>query len=433
MAARLAPAAAALAVLLAAAGCGATGEPGPTAPVSVAPPDSVLFAEGTIVPTGDDEIGRFLVSKLEEASAGAGSPIEWLGARGGVYATGFDGEELTGFGVVLQSNDDRAARRFADHLAARSDLAAGIVDHLVVISEDARSLRDAVDASRGTSLAEEERYQDAIAKAKPGSLLDVWADAGAAFGAPGPIVASVARAGDRLEIDISGARGPDAPRGDVSRLLEALPADSVAAAAGPEFGTHLEAAIEGLEESGIPGSLGAGELRGILAASGLDVNRLAAGLGDAGAFLEGAGKGHPRGALVIDAGDPVNARDKVSELRRLFGAWGGETPIEVSSKGARVAVGVGGPAPALRGLDPGTEPLAADPEFRRAVEALGNLPISAFVDGPEFADAAAALAPAFSEPEFGDLEPYLRKIAWAALGAAPGGEGENAKMIVSFE
>jgi hypothetical protein len=168
-------------------------------------------------------------------------------------------------------------------------------------------------------------------------------------------------------------------------------------------------------------------------AAGVDLERVAANLSDAGGFIEGPGEGGPRGALIADAGDPRTAQSTATELEPLLRGLDGKTQVDVTAGGARVAIGLGGLAPALKALDPATEPLSTDPEFRRAAESLGKLPISAFVDGPEFVDVAATLAPPGVGPVFREFGPYLRKVAWVALGAAPGGDEENAKMIVSFE
>ena len=143
MIARLAPAIAAVA-LLAAAGCAGGGGSGSAPPpVSVAPPGSVAFAEGTILPTGElkentdaitervtgsDDLGEFILSKFEESSAGQSDPIDfesevvpWLGPEAGFYAGRYDGERFSRAGLILQSTDREAAREFIDHQAESED------------------------------------------------------------------------------------------------------------------------------------------------------------------------------------------------------------------------------------------------------------------------------------------------------------------------
>ena len=238
---RLAPAIAAVA-LLAAAGCAGGGGSGSAPPpVSVAPPGSVAFAEGTILPTGElkentdaitervtgsDDLGEFILSKFEESSAGESDPIDfesevvpWLGPDAGFYAGRYDGRRFSRAGLILQSTDREAAREFIDHQAESEDHPAkdssyrgvefkvgedrafGLLGDLVVLADGPAAFRDAVDASEGDSLSGEKRYDDAIADAPDDSLGDLYVDL--------PAILDQSRGADRP----AGPRSPRRRRG----------------------------------------------------------------------------------------------------------------------------------------------------------------------------------------------------------------------------
>jgi hypothetical protein len=512
MFARLALAAVAPVALLSAAGCG--GGSGSSNPVSAAPADSLLFVEGTIRPTGElkenadaiaerltghEGLGDFIASELEGRAREEGETFDferevspWLGARAGAYFRRYDGEDFSRGAVILQSTDDAAAQRFIAREAKRGDdpasgasykgvdfevdgdSAVGLVGDLVVAAEDEASFKDAVDAAGGASLSGEKRFERAIAGATEGSLADVFVDVGAMLeesegsidpearrilrGAgidPGEatVVASLIPRGDVVELDLSSdLAGEEAPGGDASELLGRLPAGSVAAIGVPGFGKQLEAAIDSLDRSGIPGEVPPGELISGLKAAGIDPGRIAANLGDGGVFVEGESERSLGGALVVDTEDPQRARDTVTSiglfLRRadtpgvtaLKGAASGfsirdreelgERPLAIVAKGGRIAIGYG-IAPALRGLDGGA-PLSGNPAYREAVAALGEIPISAFVDGPAALRLASSLVPR-SDEDFRDAEPYLRKISSVAIGSVSDGDLATATLIVSIE
>ena len=378
MISRLAPAIAAVA-LLAAAGCaGGRGSGSAPPPVSVAPPGSVAFAEGTILPTGElkentdaitervtgsDDLGEFILSKFEESSAGESDPIDfesevvpWLGSNAGFYAGRYDGRRFSRAGLILQSTDLDAAREFIDHQAESedhpakdssyrgvefkvgADRAFGLLGDLVVLADGPAAFRDAVDASEGDSLSGEKRYEDAIADAPDDSLADLYVDlpaildesrgavdpqalgllGGAGVPPDATLVASLIPRSEDVEIDVSGNfPSGGAPNGNASKALESMPADSVAAAGIPRFGAALETAVDGIEKTGIPGELEPHELKGALDAAGIDIDAIASNLGDAGLFVEGTGRSDAGGALVIGAENPRAGPEHGLEPRPL--------------------------------------------------------------------------------------------------------------------
>ena len=452
MIARLAPAIPAV-VLLAAAGCAGSGGSGSApAPVSVAPPGSVAFAEGTILPTGglkentdaitekvtgSHDLGEFILSKFEESSAQRRDPIDferevvpWLGPEAGFYAGRYDGERFSRAGLILQSTDREAAREFIDRQAESEDhpakdssyrgvefkvgkdTAFGLLGELVVLADGAAAFRDAVDAFEGDSLSGEKRYDDAIAHAPDDRLADLYVDlppileqshgaidpqaigllGGAGVPPDATLVASLIPRSEDVEIDVTGNfPSGGAPSGDASKALESMPADSVAAAGIPRFGAALETAVDGIERTGIRGELKPHELKGALDAAGIDIETIASSLGEAGVFVEGTGKSDAGGALVISAENPEQAQDTVSNLGLLLRRT--RTPGVTA---------VGGPAAGLsiRGQDQlGGKPLVVVAEGAKIAIGLGLGPALKGLDpgterlaeSPSYREAVVAL------------------------------------------
>lgn len=508
MIARLALAAATPVAVLVAAGCGAAGGSGSADPVSVAPPDSLVFAEGTIRPTGelkedadaisrlvtgDDEFGAFIVSKLEEASADRGEPVDfkaevapWLGPLAGVYAGRFDGEDFSRGGVVLQSTDRAAARGFLDRQAERgdhpaddrsyrgvnfevgADSAFGLIGDLVVFADGAAAFREAVDASEGESLSGEARYEDAIADAADGSIADIYLDLGrmtgqfqALFGSqalgllalatidPGTtMMASVVPREGTLEVDVSGSFDATVPGGGASDAIEGLPGDAIAAAGIPGFGRRLETAIDGLDSSGIKGEVGPGELKSALRAAGIDPEAVASNLGDAGVFAEETGGGGVGGALLISAESPRQARRTVSDLGLFLRRTGtpGVTAVSGAATGFSVrdpeqlgkrplVVAAAGPRIAIGyGLAPALRGLSTETDPLSGSPAFAEA-VAALGQTPinAFVDGPAALRLASDTTGGRSLRkarPYLEKVSSVGIGSA--GEGDSAKTVMIF-
>ena len=64
--------------------------------------------------------------------------------------------------------------------------------------------------------------------------------------------------------------------------------------------------------------------------------------------------------------------------------------------------------------------------------ALGEVPIAGYADGPAALRLAASLVPA-SESGFEDAKPYLRKVAWLALGSASEGDVATATLVAGLK
>jgi hypothetical protein len=191
-----------------------------TDPASLAPPETPVFVEATIQPTGTlksnlegiasrvagvNDLGGTLVSYLEQAAGDSGEPLDfekevqpWLGEKAGVFLSEYDGQNFKGTGIAVEVTDTGEAQDFVDKRIGSAgegfedesyegveykfdpsdEKTVGIVGSFVVYGEDKATFEAAVDASQGDSLADAERYKTVSASAAEGSLADVYADVG---------------------------------------------------------------------------------------------------------------------------------------------------------------------------------------------------------------------------------------------------------------
>jgi hypothetical protein len=493
------PAVAAL-VALSLGGCGGGGSSSDPGPASLAPPNAPLFIEATLRPEGQqkadvdalakkiagvDSLGELIVTELEKKATSEHEPFDfekevepWLGEKGGLSFESYDGDDFHGYGVAIETTDPGATERFVEKAVERADekvtehsadgvdfkvqedgTSVGLIGDFLAIAETQAAFKAMVKASDGESLADRDGYSNAAANASSDSVADVFVDVGGLIRQSGDSIdpetklflewtgieprsatatASLIPSSDRVELDVT----TDLVEGStqskaVSELLDSLPASSFAAVAAPDFGNRLGEAIDEIDAKGIPGKVPPHRLKSGLKAAGIDLERIAASVGDLGVFAEGNSKSSLGGAVVLSTKSSAEATNTVSNIGLFLRASDtpgvtaidgkasgfsvpdpdlGPKPIAVVAKGDRIAVGYGLPA-ALRGLASESGPvLADDPTYKEAVEALGDTPISGFADGP----AALRLASALISPDdedFRKAKPYLKKIDYLALGS----------------
>ena len=267
-------------------------------------------------------------------------------------------------------------------------------------------------------------------------------------------MASLLPGSDQVEIDFASDVGSKPPSGDAAQLLGSLPGGSFAAVALADFGGRFGEAINHLDAEGIPGSLEPGELESALGALGINVKKLSASITGFGVFAEGNTEKNVTGAAVMTTSDSAEATKviaQVGKLLRLTGTSGvtalsgnasgfsvrspsiGRQPLVVAAKGDRVAISYGLAASAAALTATSGASLAEDAAYKEAVAALGDTPITGFVDGPAalrfFTDVAAKSG---KSEGFEEAKPYLEKIAFAGIGAGSDGELSTAKVIVGF-
>jgi hypothetical protein len=209
-----------VAPVLALAGCGG-GSSGPDL-ASYAPPESLLYLEGTVRPTGSlksnvdavarkvagvDNLGDLVVEQLESSVRDNGETLDfesevepWLGEKAAAFFEGFDGSDFTDYGVIVETTDAGATQSFIDKRAKESGdpekdgsyegveyktdtrdykPVVGVVDDFLVVAEDVDAFESVVDASEGEALADVDRFDNVMSAVPEGSLADVYVDVGA--------------------------------------------------------------------------------------------------------------------------------------------------------------------------------------------------------------------------------------------------------------
>jgi hypothetical protein len=488
-----------------------------TDPASIAPPKSPLFIEVAVQPEGElksdveslaesiagvDDLGGLIVTELEKSASDSGESFDyakevepWLGEKAGISFESYDGDDFSGYGVAVQTTDADATQEFIDKQAKSDGEPAkdgsyegidykvesddgqtiGIVDDLLVLAEDEATFKHLVDASAGESLADEASFASAIAAAPDDSLADVFVDIGGLIDQSGGsvdpgakqfldsagidpdeaiAVASLVPGSDQVEIDVStdlseGNRSSD----NASGMLGSLPADSVVAFASAEFGKRFGEAIDSIDANGIPGEIPPNKLKSGLKEGGIDLEAIAASIGDVGVFAEGSGESDIGAAAVLSAKDAKEATNTVSNIGLFLRATGtpgvtaingkasgfsirsdelGPKPLVVAAQGERIAIAYGLPAATKALATDAGQTLADDPVYKEAVGALGGTPISGFVEGPAALRLiTAAMTGSEEEQGFEEAKPYLEKVDYLALGSGASGDLATAKLILA--
>lgn len=506
---------AAMATVCMLAGCGGGGDSSIPNPVTIAPVNSSVFVEATVRPQGSlksnveslarnvagvEDPGAAVVDKIEEAAAGADKPFSyekdvepWLGEKAGLFLAEFDGDEFAASGGMVQVTDIPAARKFLDehvksqggekfkdfshegfeYKASSDGTSIGILGDFVVVADRQEVYKNEIDTFLGEKLSERKLYKEAIAAAPSDSLADVYVDIGTLVESAGPVdpqaqlfldsagidlteataTASAIPGSDNVEIDFStDVVGKNSPSGDASDLLGSLPAESFAALVSPDFGKGLEKAIDSIDESGIPGQIPPHRFKEVLKSAGIDLEQIAASIGDVGVFAEGTSKSTLNGAVVLTTDNPTEATNTVSNIGLLLRASHapgvtaiggkasgfsirsaelGRKPIVVVAEGKRISIGYGLPA-ALQGLSESDQTLSGTAPYKEAVSALGETPITGFIDGPAALQLVDSLVPA-SESGYREARPYLDKVSYVAEGGGVSNGRTTAKLIVGFK
>jgi hypothetical protein len=486
-------------------------------PATLAPPKSPLFIEAAVQPEGAlrsnvealaksiggiDDLGGLIVSEIESSASSSGEELDyakeiepWLGEKGGLFLQEYDGNDFEGYGVAIQSTDTSATRDFIDKQSEGSDevpekgayegvdyevqsedgTTIGVVGDFLVFAEDTAIFKQMVDASNGESLADGETYASTVAAAPSGSFADVFIDIGGLIDQSGgtvdpeaqqfldsagidpreaTAVASLIPGSNQVEIDIGTDLGGDnPPTGDASKLLGSLPADSFAAFAAADFGDRFKEAIDQIDANGISGQVPPHKFKSTLKEAGIDVEKIAASVGDLGVFAAGSSESSLSGAAVLATKSAKEATNTVANIGLLLRASGtpgvtalsgkasgfsirsaelGPKPLVVAAQGERIAIAYGLPAATRAFATAPGQTLADSPVYKEAVAALGSTPISGFVDGPAALSLASALIPADEKEGFLEAKPYLSRIDYLAIGSGASGELATAKLIAGI-
>jgi hypothetical protein len=419
----------------------------------------------------------------------------WLGEKGGMFFQEYDGEDFHGYGIAVQSTDTDATQAFIDDQTATSEdpvedgsyegvdfkvesddgSTIGVIGDFIALAEDEDTFKLMVDASDGESLADADDFSETFEAASGDSVADVFVDVGALIEQSGgtidpdakqfldsagidakeaTAVASLIPGSNQIEIDLStDLGGENPPSGDASALISSLPAESVAAFAMTGFGERVGEAIDEIDEEGIPGEIPPGEFKSALKEAGIDLDKITASVSDLGVFVTGNSERNLAGAAVMTTKDSAEAQNTVANVGTLLRATGtpgvtavsgnlsgfsvrsedlGPKPLVIAAKGERIAIAYGLPAATQALAAPSGQTLGDSAAYKEAVGALGDTPISGFVDGPGALSLASMLIPADEKAEFNEAKPYLGKIDYLAIGGGSADELATAKLIAGI-
>ena len=260
---------------------------------------------------------------------------------------------------------------------------------------------------------------------------------------------------DNVEVDVAGKLGggkDSVPTEDAAALLGSMPANAVAAIGVGELGRNLGEAVDTIDEQGLPGEIPPNQLKKTMKKAGIDLDQITSNLGDAAVFVEGRSRATLSGALVIEAKNPTEARNTVSNVGALLRANGtpgvtvidGETsgfsvrsselgpkPLVVLARGGRIVIGYGTPA-TMKGLGSESGPtLAKTKAYNEGLNSLGGTPITGFAAGaPALRLVEGLLNDADEKEELEELTPYLSKVPFLAIGSETKGDVVQVKLIL---
>jgi hypothetical protein len=418
----------------------------------------------------------------------------WLGDEAGIFLQEYDGEDFHGAGGALQVSDEGEAESFVDEKIEAGDesfeegeyegvdfksdeegATLGFTEGLLLFGQEEKVFKQMVDALDGENLDSAEAFEEAIDDEPDGSVANVYVDVGGLIDEAGQGIEAETKLGlevlgiepegstalislipgsESLEMDISSdlATGTVAG-GDASGLLGSLPAGSVVALATPEYGKALQQMIDRIDKNGIPGQIPPHQFKRSLEQSGIDLESIVGSIGDVGVFVEGNSESTLGGALVIESKNPTEARNTVKNLGLLLRASAtsgitaisgsglsgfsirtdelGSKPVVVAAGGSKIAISYG-PKAATAALSEKAGTLADDPTFKEAKSALGDTPLSGFLDGKSALGLFEAIASPLEQAELVEVKPYLEKIGYVALGGSSSGESTTAKLVAGL-
>ena len=387
--------------------CGGGGASGEADPASAVPADAMFYGEATIKPEGDarddvlaaagkvlrtdDPEGKIRSSLTDAFAKDAKLDYDkdikpWLGDRLGLWLdTRLDPDGDPGGALVVAVTDQDAAMdavhkgstnsgdrptgrsyKGTDYEVDRDGDAFGPVgDEFIAFGPEAQFKRT-VDAEKGQSLADADRYRQSLDKLDDDRLAHFYADfqkildvavrsegseedlqqlkSLIPFDKLGPIMGSFQADADRLALDVS----VSASRGDLGAfgnlysasdtpLLEDLPGDSWAAYGAAKYGQSLKQALD--QYAGLLGGAAAREqLKNQL---GIDLDEdILSWVGDVAVFVRGDTAQTVDGGLVIQVTDEGKAAKGFGKLVGLIQSAGqvGAKPVHVD--GAETAFAI---------------------------------------------------------------------------------------------
>jgi hypothetical protein len=505
-------------VALTAAGCGGSGSGGEgDGPASLVPAGAAFYVQAAVQPQGErrddalaaaakimrtDDPAAKLRELIDKELADEGLEWErdfasWLGEDAGFWVTNFEADEPS-WAIIVASKDTEAAKAVEARIEKSSDAtytarsyggidynidedgdAGGYIDDFVVLgSEDA--FKRVVDTRDGDSLADDDRYGDAIGGLEEERLGHFYVDvqpllevakrqdpAAAAnleqfermfpLDKLGPITGAFTADGDGMALDTLVTGLPEGPLRELaelsgasgSELLGELPGDAWAAFATPQVGEGAEALM-----SSFAGAIGGAAVAAqVKQATGLDLQQdVFSWIGDVGLFVRGTDMASLDGALVIASTDEERASAAFGKIIALIGKQTGTQPEPVQVDGAESAFAIAAPDAEKRivlargadrvvaayGEEAAAAALSSDSRladsdiYGAAEEALGDGLEPGFV--LSFED-IVALADAVGETdaEFDKARPYLEALGVVTSGGKVDGDRLESRIAVTLK
>ena len=509
-----------LTVLVAA--CGGGGGAADADPATAVPRDAMVYIEVAVRPDGDlreDALaaaGKILRTPDPEAkireqidramaeSDGGRLSYErdiepWLGERAGVWiSTRLDDAGEPGVAIAVAASDTEEAESSIDEAVQREnpnpterthrdvtykvgedDFAYGVAGDFALFGDEPE-LKRTIDALEGESLAEDERYRNALGGLEEERLAHLFLDLRRFFAFVGeqdpssaeglrqlqalvpfdrlpPVAGAFMADGERLALDFVAQIPSDDLRERLGALawgsgstplLGELPADSWYAQGMPRFGETIRAVFDQFAGA-VGGAVAKEQLRREL---GLDLEQdIFSWIGDAGLFVRGETAATIDGGAVIevtDEGRAASAFGKIvgavrtqgldaqpvriegAEAAFAFRLPNAQRPIVFARGEGKVAVTYGEQA-AAAALSP-DETLADSEQFDEAESVLGDdlepstivsvTPIVALVDS--FGTAG---------PEWDQARPYIEVFSLLASGGGSDGSRGRVRIAAGLE
>jgi Protein of unknown function (DUF3352) len=504
-----------LAALVVVVGCGEqTATPsagtGPD-PATLAPADAFVYGEVVVRPEGamrdDVAAAARAVSRVEDPGAELVRLLDrgfresdqdltyerdfepWLGERASGFAR-FGASKDPEWALYLTVEDrdaaEQADERFrANRVQQRAGRYRGIAydrdveDRSIYtalvgdfyVSGSLAGLRAAIDASRGESLADTARFEDAIADVDEDALASLWFDpqqlarqlrdadgvepelrrvfGSDRFAQAEPITASLTADADAIVLEavadsqLTGA-SDDADAGPQVDV-EQLPGDAWLALASPPIGPLLREALDG---AGVHDMAAAQLRRGV----GLDLDRdLLDVMGGLGLFVRGTSPLDIGGGALLRTTSDAGARRLVTVIESLVASAGlGQTrpltaagargfelriegapqPVVVLAEGDRVAAGYA--TSSARDLLEPQERFGDSGDGRAAIDSLGEGFEPSFVLlAPPLVELLRALD-ALEVADFGPALPYLSAYRSLAVGSKDDGDRTTVRVVAAL-
>jgi hypothetical protein len=505
---------------LTAAACGESASGGDADPASLVPAGTPMYFEAAVQPTGDrrenalaaagkvlrtDDPAGKLRELINKALADEDSGLTWekdfapwLGEDAGVWVSNLEAAEPSFAAIVAikdaeaagaalgrfkQSGDETWTKRSYEgidyEVSSSEGNAVGIVDDFLVAATEDAFKRTVDMRDGGESLADSDRYKDAVGDVGEESLGHYYADTRTIFDLAlaedpeaaaqleqfkgylpfdklGPITGSFEADGEGMALDTVLTGVPEGPfrqlaglwAGGETELLGDLPGNAWMAFAAPKLGEGAKTLFDSFA-----GALGGAAIAAqVKQATGLDLEAdVFSWVGDTGFYVRGESEADLDGAVVIESTDDAKAEIAFGKLIGLIGKEAGAQPEPIELEGAASAfaleAGAGKPVVLARGQGrivaafgeaAATDALQPDAQlgdsdlYGEAEEVLGDdFAPSFLLSMPAVIKLVEATGQA--DADFEEARPYLEAFGSITSGGKADGDRVESRVAVSLK